>query len=100
MENPDAYMWLSCWVERSLRGRRVNALLLRMQRHQEDIEGGAPPDDGVALEKLQSRGCLAAARCARCGWRTRGPTGLTRWYSSAYADYTVRGVGRDPRVRR
>jgi hypothetical protein len=44
MENPDAYMWLSCWVERSLRGRRVNALLLRMQRHQEDIEGGAPPD--------------------------------------------------------
>lgn len=43
MENPDAYMWLSCWVERSLRGRRVNSLLLRAQRHQEDSEEDAPP---------------------------------------------------------
>ncbi len=43
MENPDAYMWLSCWVEKKLRGRSVNSLLLRAQRHQEDEDTTKAP---------------------------------------------------------
>ena len=29
VEYRDAYVWLSCWVEKNLRGRKVNSLLLR-----------------------------------------------------------------------
>ncbi|MCU0229202.1 MAG: AAA family ATPase [Bryobacterales bacterium] len=29
VEHRDAYLWLSCWVEQHLRGRKVNSLLLR-----------------------------------------------------------------------
>lgn len=33
-EHRDAYVWLSCWVEKNLRGRKVNSLLLRTQENE------------------------------------------------------------------
>lgn len=35
VEHRDAYVWLSCWAERNLRGRRVNSLLLRTQENED-----------------------------------------------------------------
>lgn len=43
-EYRDAYVWLSCWVERHLRGRKVNSLLLRV-REDEDAAGYGPQTD-------------------------------------------------------
>jgi chaperone BCS1 len=40
MEHRDAYVWLSYWVERNLRGRKVNSLLLRTCKS-EDSAGPA-----------------------------------------------------------
>ena len=36
VEHRDAYVWLSCWVEKNLRGRKVNSLLLRTHENQND----------------------------------------------------------------
>lgn len=38
VEYRDAYVWLSCWAERNLRGRKVNSLLLRVHER-EDASG-------------------------------------------------------------
>lgn len=35
MEHRDAYCWLSYWVEKNLRGRKVNSLLLRTSKSEE-----------------------------------------------------------------
>lgn len=44
-EYRDAYVWLSCWVERHLRGRRVNSLLLRIRHGDGTATGGLPGFD-------------------------------------------------------
>jgi hypothetical protein len=36
-EHRDAYLWLSCWVEKNLRGRKVSSLLLRTHEHEQDF---------------------------------------------------------------
>src|SRR4051794_30128324 len=43
MEHRDAYVWLSYWVEKNLRGRKVNSLLLRAGRNE---ECAGPPSAG------------------------------------------------------
>src|SRR5947209_18737892 len=42
-EHRDAYVWLSYWVEKSLRGRRINSLLLRTCK---DEDCAAPASAG------------------------------------------------------
>lgn len=37
MEHRDAYVWLSYWVEKNLRGRKVNALLLRTCKNEDVV---------------------------------------------------------------
>ncbi len=37
-ESREAYIWLSCWAEKKLRGRRVNSLLLRVQTNEETYD--------------------------------------------------------------
>lgn len=37
MEHRDAYVWLSYWVEKNLRGRNVNSLLLRTCKNQDSV---------------------------------------------------------------
>lgn len=39
-EHRDAYLWLSSWVERSLRARKVNSLLLRARYNEENGSDG------------------------------------------------------------
>src|SRR4051794_22920516 len=36
-EHRDAYVWLSYWVEKSLRGRKVNSLLLRTCKNEDSV---------------------------------------------------------------
>lgn len=38
VEHRDAYLWLSCWVEKNLRGRKVNSLLLRARENDSDYD--------------------------------------------------------------
>lgn len=40
VEHRDAYLWLSCWVEQHLRGRKVNSLLLRANHRERSAESG------------------------------------------------------------
>jgi chaperone BCS1 len=39
-EHRDAYVWLSCWVEKNLRGRKVNSLLLRTRENEDEYGSG------------------------------------------------------------
>lgn len=40
VEHRDAYVWLSCWVEKNLRGRKVNSLLLRAHESENECLPG------------------------------------------------------------
>ena len=42
VEHRDAYVWLSCWVEKNLRGRKVNSLLLRRHENEDEYGSGKP----------------------------------------------------------
>lgn len=48
----DAYVWLSCWAERHLRGRKVNSLLLRLRA--DDLEPS--PGPGGAFDMMPAYG--------------------------------------------
>lgn len=49
-EHRDAYVWLSCWVEKSLRGRKVNSLLLRTPENKDESVSGRPSGYDVIPE--------------------------------------------------
>jgi mitochondrial chaperone BCS1 len=40
-EHRDAYTWLSYWVETNLRGRKINALLLRARNDEDSVDGAS-----------------------------------------------------------
>jgi mitochondrial chaperone BCS1 len=50
VEHRDAYLWLSCWVEKNLRGRKVNSLLLRTQENDGDYGFARQPEFEVIPE--------------------------------------------------
>ncbi len=51
-EYRDAYLWLSSWVEKNLRGRQINSLLLRMRQHKDD----SACEKGTAFEVIPEYG--------------------------------------------
>lgn len=50
VEHRDAYCWLSCWIEKNLRGRKVNSLLLRKLESELDYGFGKPSEFEVIPE--------------------------------------------------
>jgi chaperone BCS1 len=42
LEQRDAYLWLSSWVETHLRNRKVNSLLLRTRENEDSSDSGKP----------------------------------------------------------
>ena len=49
-EHRDAYLWLSCWVEKNLRGRKVNSLLLRTRQNDSEHDCAPPSEFEVIPE--------------------------------------------------
>src|SRR4051812_18322953 len=60
-EHRDAYVWLSYWVEKSLRGRRINSLLLRTCK---DEDCAAPASAG-GYEAIPEYGTYYLTRAGR-----------------------------------
>lgn len=50
VEHRDAYLWLSCWVENNLHGRKVNSLLLRTRDNESDYGPAYPSQFEVIPE--------------------------------------------------
>ena len=50
MEHRDAYVWLSYWVEKNLRGRKINSLLLRKCKNDDSVGLASAPDFEVIPE--------------------------------------------------
>ena len=56
VEHQEAYLWLSYWVEKNLRNRRVNSLLLRKQADdEEDTRFRLIPEYGTYYMKYKKR---------------------------------------------
>jgi chaperone BCS1 len=61
MEHRDAYVWLSHWVEKNLRGRKVNSLLLRMGKS----EDSTAMDSAAGFEVIPEYGTYYLTHAGR-----------------------------------
>lgn len=61
MEHRDAYVWLSYWVEKNLRGRKVNSLLLRTRKN----EDSAAPASAGGFEVIPEYGTYYLTHAGR-----------------------------------